>query len=135
MADPGDRYRLGIAALDDQHAQLLGLFVDLQACVGAGARPADLALLFELVAAELAEHCATEERLMLESAFPGLPAHRDDHDAIQSTLAALVRRNARGAPPSALLLGSLVDWFRGHISGSDRAYVPFLVAPIPAEQR
>jgi hemerythrin-like metal-binding protein len=114
-----DRYEVGIAAIDGQHREMLGLANRLLAGLHAGRDRDELVeMLRELVRAT--EHnIATEERLMQEHGLS--PAH---HAAEHARLLEAIRHfdlrlDPRGLAESARFLH---EWLLGHIDEDDRPF-------------
>lgn len=113
---------LGHAVMDAQHETLfthVGAFV---AAVRCGAPVPELPEVLAFIADYVQIHFRYEESLMADSGFPGLEAHRQEHERLVRRLDELVA--ALGDPPARGALEALATflagWLRGHVAGSDQ---------------
>ncbi len=122
-------YSVNIAALDAQHQGLFATIDELNEALarGRGARVTE-PVLKKLV--EYAQtHFATEEALMTEYKFPGLEAHRMEHQRFGKKVEKFLedyRAGKQGVPVSLLMF--LQTWLKEHILTADKAYSSFLNA-------
>jgi hemerythrin-like metal-binding protein len=72
-------------------------------------------------------HFFSEEQLMLQTSFPGLHDHRDEHQRMLAEMLHAAHRvhNDEQLQTREMLL-ALHDGFLAHIEGLDRAYGPWL---------
>ena len=118
---------VGVKAMDDQHGILMDTINELRlALVSGGDRNRMSAVLKRLI--DFArQHFASEERLMEQSGFPGLDAHRAEHERMLEQLRASAQRAQNGLDVQMRpLLCALRDGFIGHIGGPDQEYGPWL---------
>ncbi len=121
-------YSVQVAALDAQHRHLIALLNDLCEAVdlGQGLSVADQ-LLKQLIA-YTKYHFGEEERLMAKYNFPGLAAHKLEHEIL--TRRVLLFKKSYDEGNSSLIPMSLLiflqDWLKGHILGTDKQYGEFL---------
>jgi hemerythrin len=118
---------VGVRAMDDQHGILMDALNELrQAVVGGCCRERASELLDRLI--EFTRmHFWSEEQLMEQSAFPGLPEHRAEHHRMLAQMLQAVHRVQYGdGGPMRPLLCTLREGFLEHIEGPDRAYGPWL---------
>ncbi|MGD9952115.1 MAG: bacteriohemerythrin [Burkholderiales bacterium] len=120
-----ERYEVGVAAIDGQHREMLGLVNRLLEGLGEGRGRDELVeVLRELVRAT--EHnVATEERLMREHGLS--PAHHADaHTRLLEAIRRFdLRLDADGLAASATWLR---EWLIGHIEDDDRPLAEMLRA-------
>ena len=118
---------VNVAELDQQHQQLFGAVAELELALRKGQADAIINKLLEKVIEHTITHFATEERLMEECGFPGLAAHRHDHQELAQQLTAFNLSNLAGRPgiPAALLV-FLQAWLQDHILKTDKEYSSFL---------
>lgn len=127
-------YRLGIGAMDAQHARLFRLFDAFRQTagehlldpVGIAAAQDTLEQLLDYTRL----HFASEEKLLAESRYPGLDTHRAKHRelvaGVQSLLDEIRAHKTRTTPLKLNLLATI--WLMEHIAGDDRDYAPFVLA-------
>lgn len=124
----GPVYELGIPYIDAQHRELLRLVNE--AVAGMEGRNQQL---LEAVLDRLAEyarvHFSEEEALMVAADYPRLEGHIREHGAFHERVANLYSRFLEGdAQVAPELCTFLQAWLIAHIQGSDRHYVPYLLA-------
>jgi len=111
----------GIAELDRQHRELVAeidrLFLALKE--GSPEKVAERTLLHLSEYVEF--HFKTEERCMLEAHYPGLPAHRAEHDALRNEVKAIVDAYLAGGGALTVKLSEyLKNWLIHHLDTTDR---------------
>ena len=117
-----DRYAVGQPQIDDEHRYLFQLINDFHdAFVDAGNRAQLLWLLNRLV--DYAQrHFTNEERLMLESGYPGLDAHRARHVQLFEQIFVLNSKfEERTVNPAREAVLFLRTWLADHILHEDMA--------------
>jgi hemerythrin len=118
-------FKFQIAAIDDQHQQLIDLIVRLDESVG-GALPDIFGVLDELQK-YVRDHFAFEEEMLLKHAFPEYESHKHEHEVFEAYVRHLNRRIHLGkAELQHDVLAFLKLWLTRHIQGSDRKYAEFL---------
>jgi hemerythrin len=122
-------WETGIPEIDGQHRGMLDQIEALMKAVhedrGEELIPGLLAFLSEYVD----RHFSTEERKMLSSAYPGLPAHQAIHDAMRARLVGLLQAHTDGSESiTEQVLAWLTDWLIGHINDYDLPMARFLKA-------
>ncbi|HKM48118.1 MAG TPA: bacteriohemerythrin [Terriglobales bacterium] len=114
---------VNVAELDQQHQQLFGAVAELEQALRTGRADTVINKLLEEVIEHTISHFATEERLMEECGYPGLDAHRRDHQELSQKLTMFNLSNLAGGPgvPAALLV-FLQAWLQDHILKTDKEY-------------
>jgi hemerythrin len=120
---------VGIPEIDAQHRTLLEQAAALEAAVRAR-RPADrMEELFLFLQEYANAHFESEERVMREVGYAGLPDQVQEHSEFRRRLASLVPHWESEGPSAAMtmaLLGFLDHWLQVHITGSDQKLGAFL---------
>lgn len=114
---------LGIDEIDAQHQEFYRRAAGLLEGMGV-ADPDAVGALFEYLASYAVEHFAAEERLMLESQFPGQNVHRAAHERFVRDLSALRRLHEESGASTAVAVKArtwLAEWLRSHIGIVDQA--------------
>lgn len=127
-------YRIGIEAMDAQHARWIQLIEKFRAAGADHLRdPAGYAAAKEALERLLEYtrlHFASEEQLLAEHRYPGLDAHREEHRkleaAVAGLLAELLAHTTRTTPLKLNLLATI--WLMEHIVQADREYARFILA-------
>lgn len=113
---------VGHAVLDAQHETLFAHVGAFVAAVRCGAPVPELPEVLAFIADYVQIHFRYEESLMQDSGFPGLEAHRLEHERLVRRLDELVA--GLGSPPARgaleALASLLADWLRDHVAGSDQ---------------
>ena len=131
-----DEYAVGIAALDDQHKQLVFIINDIEMVSHLNpSRPgykASVDAVFERIFNYAALHFATEEALMDVFEYPGASPHKRTHagftDLVRSKKALVDALLDSGSPLKAQdelagIHAYLQKWLVEHMVGSDKEYV------------
>lgn len=104
-----DSIALGIPTVDEQHKALFGWVNTLNEAVGD--------VIWNLIT-YVTEHFGEEERLMLSCNYPGLAAHRKEHDQFVSRLREIQADFIDGHEMGVNVLDFMVDWLVCHIKGT-----------------
>jgi hemerythrin len=124
------RYRLGNATMDATHAEFVALVNRL-----AAAEAVQFVALFQQLLEHTGDHFMREEALMVDSSFPALGEHRDEHRRVLAELRQLGSRVAAGRTALArrYVQEQLPDWFALHAATMDSALAAHLAHhPQPA---
>jgi hemerythrin len=121
------RYSVGVKALDDQHAEFIGLLNDLHDAMMAGKVETAAGPLLEKVMAGATRHFAAEEELMASTQYPGLAEHRAKHQELLRQVEGFTARSQQGDSSMYFpLLLFLRDWLTGHIIQVDQQYTEWM---------
>ena len=122
-----ERYSVNIALLDGQHQRLFDIFNELNAALAAGRGGTAMDSVLRKLTDYTRTHFVAEEALMELHRFPGLEAHRAEHEGFEHDLARYVESfGASKAGTSVSLLFYLQSWLKEHILKTDKAYSAFL---------
>jgi len=117
---------LGISTIDEQHKALFGWINNLNEAVKRGDGAEEVGEVIWKLITYVTEHFSAEERLMLSCNYPGLAAHRKEHDEFVSRLQEIQRNFNDGHEMGKNILDFLVDWLVCHIKGTDLGYSRFI---------
>jgi hemerythrin-like metal-binding protein len=119
---------VGIAAVDADHRKLFSLVNFLYDSLQVGRGQQVVGNFLDAVIIYTQEHFAREENLLSSAGYPGLAAHKQEHqDLIKQILDVQAKYKAGDfAPLSLELIGFLNTWLVDHVRGSDKDYVPHL---------
>ena len=122
-------YSVHIAVLDEQHRHLVETLNELHHALAAGHGNSVLDQVLQKLLNYAREHFATEERLMKQHTFPGLPTHRTQHQEFLDKIAEFEQARAAGKPgvPVSLLFFAEA-WLKQHVRKTDQLYSGFLNA-------
>ncbi len=122
-----DSYKVGVPSLDAQHKKLFVLLGEVVNSI----RDKKSGELKSKLLGELFDYTAThfsaEEKLMLETGYPGYEEHKKKH----KELALKVKKYWKNFNAGAVILNSeiidcLLDWLKFHIAETDKEYGPYL---------
>ena len=122
-------FSVNIAELDHQHQRLFRTVAELSYAVRTGRADSIINEVLEKVIQHTISHFAAEELLLQQHGYPGLAAHRYEHQMFAQKLSNFHLPNIAGKPdiPSSLLV-FLQTWLRDHILKTDKDYSAFLNA-------
>ena len=121
-----DSIALGIASIDEQHKALFGWLNSLNDAIRNGEGSEAVGNVISNLITYVTEHFNEEERMMLSCSYPGLPAHRNEHDKFVSRLQEIQVDFIDGHELGNNMLEFLVDWLVRHIKGTDQGYNQFI---------
>ncbi|MCX6625448.1 MAG: bacteriohemerythrin [Acidobacteria bacterium] len=115
-------YDTDIAEIDAQHREIAGILNSLHRSLGAGApRTGFLPIIDELIRHTVV-HFATEERMMLATAYPNAEHHRMDHVLLRTRVLNFRRAaETESKTNPGDMLRFLESWLDRHIQGPDQA--------------
>ena len=115
-----DDFRIGVAAVDYEHRELIELINALHDSMGAGAdRERVLTGLGEIFA-QISGHFALEERFMRDTAYAGFARHKEDHEVLLDELREIMETlESSGQFDEAGLARDLERWFGDHFRTQD----------------
>lgn len=121
-------YSVEIDAMDEQHKTLLGLVNELSTAVDRGQELTVTDRIFSKLIAYTKYHFTAEEWLMEQCDFPGLAAHKLEHEVLTRRVLLFKKSYDEGRSPLVplSLLAFLQDWLKHHIVGSDKKYGEFI---------
>jgi hemerythrin len=119
------RYETGIAAIDAQHLRLFEVVNDLIESFRRGEPESQVAGVVDFLLTFTLEHFGTEEALMERQGYPGLEAHRKEHQDVILRITALKRRIDEGEQPTIEVSILLAEWLEYHIHDHDQAFAEF----------
>lgn len=119
---------VGVAEIDEQHQSIIRLINELAARQGQ-AEEADAAKTLAFLRAYLHDHFDLETELMLDLGYPGLDAHRQQHELFANHVIFFEIEKEFGVVSEQMLADILVflkDWFLSHITKEDKALGEFV---------
>jgi hemerythrin-like metal-binding protein len=119
------RYELGIPEIDAQHLRLFEVVNELIEQIREGARAGQVMEVVDHLVSIALEHFRTEEAWMERQGFPGLEAHRMEHQHIQRRIFELKPRLDGGERLTMEVTILLADWLEYHISDCDQAFADY----------
>ncbi len=121
-----DSLSVGDLVLDNQHRQLFDLVNQLHDAMSRGQARQILDKILDRLVCYTADHFRDEERRMLQAGYPGLAAHKAEHDSLSQQVSAFQASFRSGAVAlSVNLMIFLKDWLNRHILQADLKYAVF----------
>ena len=120
---------VGVEAIDAQHRELFARIDRLLEVLRDRRGGDEVARLLHYLAEYVLAHFSSEEKLMLERAYPHYDAHRQEHLRFVRELEALRSEHDREGPTTVLLVrvtNRVTAWLREHIYRADRDLAAFL---------
>ena len=112
-----DRFELGVGRMDSSHQEFIQLLSRLN-----GVTVQEFPVLFAKLLAHTEQHFASEERWMVESGFPPIMIHCDEHERVLEILReALTVVQSGDAASGRTLVRELLAWFEQHAASMDLA--------------
>lgn len=120
-------YSVGVEELDLQHRKLLDLVNEIASLRSKGATEKTCFAVLNAMIKYAEMHFETEERYFGTSDYPDSPRHKRFHEEFVDEAFSMVR----DLDENMLTLGAIAiylqEWYKDHILGTDREYMPFLV--------
>jgi hemerythrin len=124
-----DRYSVKIPLIDSQHKQLIELTNSLyNACVeGTEAASGNFRSAIHSMVDYVKYHFAAEEKLLETSKYPGIAAHKREHESFVIKVLQDVRAFEDGKKfiPN-IFVRYLKDWILAHIAVEDKKYAEYI---------
>jgi hemerythrin-like metal-binding protein len=115
-----DRFATGNLAIDGQHRKLFEMVNGLHDALLAGHGREQMGPTLKALAAYTHDHFLTEERMMTQLSYPGLPEHKRKHDELEDKVVRLVADHETGKLTLPLTLARfLAEWVAHHIEEED----------------
>jgi hemerythrin len=118
-----DSYGVGHSRLDRQHRELVNLLNQFSDAVGEGRAAAAQNQALDRLLRYTGQHFAFEESELRRAGYPGLAAHKREHDRLLARVADFSAGKSGRKPQ---LVQFLEQWLVDHIRKSDQAYAPYL---------
>jgi hemerythrin-like metal-binding protein len=116
----GDKHAVGFQGIDDEHKDLFEAVRGLESAMARFAAPAEMGVLLEKLVAATGKHFASEEAMMREAKYPGLPLHAANHQRLMKKVEAFAVRHSRsGVVVNQHALNFLRDWLLHHMENDD----------------
>jgi hemerythrin len=125
-----DRYSVGIPLIDSQHQKLIEMTNDLyNACLeGTEAAAGNFRSAIRGMVDYVKYHFAAEERLLENAKYPGIAAHKREHESFVIKVLQDVKDFESGKKfvPN-IFVRYLKEWILAHIAVEDRKYADFIL--------
>ena len=124
-----DNLSVGVDQIDRQHKRLVEILNALHEAMLRGSHKQDLDRVMVDLLSYTRYHFGFEERLMVVAAYPDLPEHHREHQALVAQVSGYAQQVAEGrALVSIRLLKFLKQWWSQHIMETDQKFGEFEAA-------
>jgi len=118
-----ENFSIGIAEVDHEHRELIGLINSLHAALGDDRASGQVEAFLGEIFADIAAHFALEERVMRERRYDAQGEHKADHERLLDQLRDMMDEQAEGVELNdARFGGQLAEWFAGHFRTHDARF-------------
>lgn len=113
-------YSVGIASMDDEHREMIGMINGVYARLGASSNAAEIEVCLEEILTTISAHFALEERIMRDASYGEYEDHKEDHEDLLDEIRDLMDDFLADAENGGRLLEEgLSSWFSRHFSTFD----------------
>lgn len=113
-------YSVGVAAMDDEHREMMGLINDVYAKLASDPDASQVDECLGDIYNTISLHFALEEKLMRNNNYSEYGAHKDDHEVLLDQIRDLMDDYHKDPQSgSDRLAEGLADWFVTHFSTFD----------------
>jgi hemerythrin len=130
FVDWDDRYSVGIPLIDDQHKHLIALTNELYACCIGGTEEVQACFRDAIRGAVdyVKYHFTAEEKMLENVQYPGIAAHKKEHESFVIKILADARDFEEGKKfvPN-IFVRYLRDWILAHIAVEDKKYAEYIM--------
>lgn len=115
-----DEFKVGIAEVDHEHQELIGLINELHEQIEASADIDQILQSLGEIYAQIASHFALEEKMMRNTHYPAYAEHKEDHETLLDDLRDIMDDvEDDGVLDEAQLTDDLNRWFGDHFRTHD----------------
>jgi len=117
-----DEFSVGVASVDLEHRELIGLINRLHALLGDAAGQDTVVAMLGEIFAQISAHFALEEKYMRDTQYSGYSGHKEDHERLLDELRDIMDRvEDDGGYEERRLANELERWFTVHFRTHDAA--------------
>jgi hemerythrin len=122
-----EAYSVNIMVIDTQHKQLVNMINALHEAMREGKGNEIMGQMVNNLATYAVRHFAEEEKYLTQHAYPGLAAHKAEHEAFKKKVGDLQKKMGEQKFGLTMeVMNFLKDWLIKHILEVDQKYAPFL---------
>ncbi len=122
----GDKLKIGITPIDEQHKDLVNMINELHRAMKMKIGAKEAGQILTRLADYTVYHFENEQNLFEIHQYPNRDAHKEYHDKLVAQVLEFKMEFEEGrAALSMELMQFLTDWLQDHIMETDKAYVPF----------
>ena len=115
-----EEFSVGVAAVDHEHREMIGLINELDDAMGVAADAAAVIEGLGEIYARIGAHFALEEKIMRDAGYSGFEAHKQDHELLLDELLDVIDGvDAEGRYDRLDLSTTLDRWFSDHFRTHD----------------
>ncbi len=130
LVEWNEKLSVGVAIIDDEHKNLVGMLNKLYDAMQAKHSEEALGKVLDELVAYTASHFKHEEALFAKAGYPAAAEHEKEHTDLTKQVLDVQKKYREGATAtlSTEVLNFLRKWLLTHILGSDKKYGPHLNA-------
>jgi len=115
-----DEFKVGIAEVDHEHQELIGLINELHGVIRATGDLDEILDTLGEIYAQISAHFALEEKMMRKTRYPAYAAHKEDHETLLDDLRDIMDDvEDEGVLDETQLSVDLNRWFSDHFQTHD----------------
>jgi hemerythrin len=126
---------VGIERFDDDHKRLIRLLNELHSAtryldVNGDMESDEIEIALHRLDNYTRYHCSQEETAMAQTGFPGIEAHKREHEKLIQAIADMMLRFHGSTSPlhAEEMMRAIYDWIVDHINVVDKEYSEHLIA-------
>ena len=120
IIDWRDEFSVGVASVDQEHREMIGLINELDDAMGQDADHATVIGTLGEIYARIAAHFALEEKIMRDVSYVDLSSHKEDHENLLDALSMIIDGvDEEGRYDRGRLSRELDEWFTNHFRTND----------------
>lgn len=124
-----DDYKVGVKVVDQQHRRLVSLVDELYEAMKSGKGSDGAKKVLRGLVDYTKSHFRTEEEFMKSHSYPGMLAHKREHEDLARQAEDLLSQVEQGKLTVPIETGKfLKDWLTVHIMGTDKKLGAFLTS-------
>ncbi len=120
---------VGVKEIDAQHKNLVAILNQLHEAMTRGQGKDVLGAILASLVNYTKAHFTAEERMMHESGYPDIVAHKYEHQQLTAKVVDFQKKFDSGSIGIGVeVMQFLSAWLQGHIKGTDKKYTPYMHA-------
>jgi len=124
-----ENLRTGIESIDKQHLTLFITFDSILKCLNTPDANEEISNLISFLASYTKSHLETEEKIMQEKEYPGLEAHKNEHEMFRIKIRIIEKANFASPDNKDVLDTTLKEtkkWIMNHVLKTDIKMTKFI---------
>lgn len=130
IAQWSEELATGIAKIDDQHKEIIKMVNEFHDALSKGKGKEAVGKTINFLSDYVVDHFKAEEKLMLDSGFPGYVIHKSQHEQFIKEFGDIVKEVNAATATSFLAIRvqrSIVQWLINHIMDVDKRMAKYVI--------